>query len=94
MATIIDGELEPYFIEIDDHNYVVMKRSTIKSGKMEGEEKREPVGHCSDLHSAVKLIVKRKVNDHVIVATLEDYMAEWREMLAKIENNFKKAGYK
>lgn len=53
----------PYRLTADSHQWVVVEPKTRGSGPNAGETYDAPVGYCSELGAALKLIAERRLRD-------------------------------
>ena len=90
MTIINDPKLEPYYIGKDSHCYTAYEKITpdpkyTDNGKA-GEEYTKPLGHYSDFGSALRAIMKAKLNEgEKIYSSIEEYINEWDKIRTDLE---------
>ena len=91
MTIINDPQLEPFYIGKDAHCYTAYEKITpdpkyTQNGNG-GDEYTKPIGHYSSFGSALKAIMKAKLNeDDKIYNSIEKYIKHWE----KIQENLNK----
>lgn len=82
-ATIKDPLIEPYEIDIEENQFILVKPTVTQSGKGAGQILRTGVGYYTNLSSALLAVAKRKLSDVQRVYTIREYMNEHKAMLDK-----------
>ena len=90
MTIINDPQLEPYYIGKDSHCYTAYEKITpdpkyIQNGNG-GEEYTKPIGHFSSFGSALRAIMKAKLNEEEkTYNSIEEYIHEWDNIRTDLE---------
>ena len=90
MTIIKDPLLEPFYIGKDAHCYTAYEEITpdpkyTDNGKV-GEKYTKPLGHYSDFGSALRAIMKAKLNEgEKIYSSIEEYINEWDKIRTDLE---------
>ncbi len=82
-ATIKDKLIEPYEIDVEENQYVLVKPSVTQSGKGSGQILRTGVGYYTTLGAALLAVAKRKMSDVQRVYSIREYMNEHTAMLSE-----------
>ena len=91
MTIIKDPLLEPFYIGKDAHCYTAYEEITpdpkyTDNGK-EGEKYTKPLGHYSDFGSALRAIMKAKLNgEEKEFSSIKEYITEWNKIQKEIKN--------
>ena len=91
MTIINDSQLEPFYIGKDAHCYTAYEKITpdpkyTQNGNG-GEEYTKPIGHYSSFGSALKAVMKAKLNENdKVYNSIEEYIKHWE----KIQENLNK----
>ena len=91
MTTIKDPLLEPFYIGKDAHCYTTYEEITpdpkyTDNGKS-GEKYTKPLGHYSDFGSALRSIMKAKLNmGEKKYNSIKEYITEWNSIQKEIKN--------
>jgi len=91
MTIIKDPLLEPFYIGKDSHCYTAYEVITpdpkyTENGKT-GEDYTKPLGHYSNFGSALRAIMKAKLNvSEKEYTSVKEYITEWNKIQNKIEN--------
>jgi hypothetical protein len=84
--TISDPSMEPYFISMDDYCYTLKQKSTPTSTDS-GKEYVQDVGHYSNIDSAIKKVMKLKINTKSY-NSLKEYLQEYKQIQQLITKQF------
>ena len=101
--TIIkDPVLIPYYIAKDQYCYTVIEvitpeeknlgRFGNKGNKNEGKDYEKPLGHYSNLASALKKIAKSKLDKKLEYNSIMEYIKNWEDEKAAMEELLNKIG--
>jgi hypothetical protein len=101
--TIIkDPVLEPFYISKDQYCYTVMEvitpeeknlgRFGNKGNKNEGKDYEKPLGHYSNLASALKKIAKSKLDKKPEYNSIKEYINTWNGEKLAMEELLNKIG--
>ena len=91
MTIIKNPLLEPYYVGKDSHCYTAYEVITpdpkyTENGKT-GEDYTKPLGHYSDFGSALRAIMKAKLNEtDKTYSSIKEYISEWNEIQKEIKN--------
>ena len=93
MITIRDPKLEPFYIGKDAHCYTVYEVITPQAKYLdegsEGKNYEKPLGHYSDLGSALKAIMRAQINrTDKVYESIQSYIDEWIGVKEKINELF------
>ena len=90
MAKITDPRMEPYYIGKDTYCYTVYEVVTPQEKYLEkdseGKDYEKPVSHHSDFGSALKRVMKEKLNnekDHY--TSIKEYIERWDELRKELK---------
>lgn len=79
-----------YVIELDQiGNHTLIKKTTIKDGKYQGEERNIIIGYYSNVASALKKYISLSLLDESERMSLIDYIERYEKLLEKAENTFR-----
>jgi len=84
--TISDPSMEPYFISIDDYCYTLKQKIT-PTYTDSNKEYVQDVGHYSNIDSAIKKVMKLKVNTKSY-DSLKEYVNEYKQVQQLITKQF------
>ena len=84
--TISDPSMEPYFISMDDYCYTLKQKIT-PTYTDSGKEYVQDVGHYSNIDSAVKKVMKLKVNTKSY-DSLKEFITEYKQIQQLITKQF------
>ena len=91
MTIINDPLIAPYYIGKDAHCYTAYEEITpdpkyTDNGKV-GEKYTKPLGHYSDFGSALRSIMKAKLNTgEKEYNSIKEYITEWNNIQKEIKN--------
>lgn len=85
MTIINDPQLEPYYIGKDAHCYTAYEKITpdpkYTDNGQAGEEYTKPLGHYSNFGTALKAIMKAKLNENdKVYSSIEKYIKHWEDI--------------
>lgn len=90
MAKITDPKMEPYYIGKDTYCYTVYEVVTPQEKYLEkgseGKNYEKPVSHHSDFGSALKRVMKEKLNrkkGHY--TSIKEYIERWDELKKELK---------
>ena len=91
MTIINDPQLEPYYIGKDSHCYTAYEKITPDPKYTQNgngaEEYTKPIGHFSSFGSALRAIMKAKLNEtDKTYSSIKEYISEWNKIQKEIKN--------
>jgi hypothetical protein len=89
MAKITDPKMEPYYIGKDAHCYTVYEVVTPQEKYLEkgskGDDYEKPVSHHADFSSALRSVMKQKLNrGKTNYDSIQEYIKKWEELKEEI----------
>ena len=90
MAKITDSKMEPYYIGKDTYCYTVYEVVTPQEKYLEkgseGKDYEKPVSHHSDFGSALKRVMKEKLNrEKGHYTSIKEYIERWDELKKELK---------
>jgi hypothetical protein len=90
MAKITDPKMEPYYIGKDTYCYTVYEVVTPQEKYLEknseGKDYEKPVSHHSDFGSALKRVMKEKLNrEKGHYTSIKEYIERWDELKKELK---------
>lgn len=90
MAKITDSKMEPYYIGKDTYCYTVYEVVTPQEKYLEkgseGKDYEKPVSHHSDFGSALKRVMKEKLNrEKGHYTSIKEYIERWDKLRKELE---------
>ena len=83
LTYIKDPILEPYFIQMDDHNYTLCKNVPTQNG----DSYETKLGFFGDLDRCINRIVRDQITQKNY-DSLQDYLTEYKELQNRLINHF------
>ena len=90
MTIINDPLLAPYYIGKDAHCYTAYEVITpdpkySSNGEGSGQDYTKPIGHYGTFGSALRAIMKAKLNkERKVYGTIEEYIKHWEDIQESI----------
>ena len=90
MAKITDSKMEPYYIGKDTYCYTVYEVVTPQEKYLEkgseGKDYEKPVSHHSDFGSALKRVMKEKLNrEKGHYTSIKEYIERWDKLRKELK---------
>ena len=90
MAKITDPKMEPYYIGKDTYCYTVYEVVTPQAKYLEkgseGKDYEKPVSHHSNFGSALKRVMKEKLNrEKGHYTSIKEYIERWDELKKELK---------
>ena len=90
MAKITDPKMEPYYIGKDTYCYTVYEVVTPQEKYLEknseGKDYEKPVSHHSDFGSALKRVMKEKLNrEKGHYTSIKEYIERWDKLRKELK---------
>ena len=87
---IKDKLLAPYFIDMSDSMYTLIKKQEIqKDNKPTGRFSETPMGYYTSLATALDKVIKVKISERVDTMTLDTFFKTYRDMMDEFIATFK-----
>ena len=83
LTYIKDTILEPYFIQMDEHNYTLCKNVPTQNGS----HYETKLGFYSDLNKCINRVVRDQITEKSF-DSLQDFLTEYKELQNRLINHF------
>jgi len=84
ITIISDPLIEPFYISKDQHCYTVFENINSSGGSNKQYQKAK--GHYSNFGSCLEIIAQLKVEQKENFNSIQEYIAEWKQIKQKIKN--------
>jgi hypothetical protein len=93
MVTIKDEILDPYFIQLDEYQYilkVIKKKNKDHHFSKEGKKNTYEIklGYYADLKAALKAAARRKITDSKSTVSIKEYITQYENIIKSLNSIF------
>lgn len=86
---IKDSTIEPFFIDVDDNNFIVKDTYVSEGEKTKGQEIETVIGYHMTMENALHRIIRLKVTRNEGVIDLNEYLTRYESISKEVFNAIK-----
>jgi len=83
---IESNAIEPFVIEIDEDQFVLIEKKVIQEGQNSGNIHESTIGYYKSISALIKRVVQIRLARQQTVVNLKTFISKWREMQEEIES--------